>query len=183
MSENKPLPQSVLHLLENSNFLHLGTASKTLKPNVSLMNYTPIPSKSSTNPTILVATSKKSTKYSNLISNNQCSILVHDWITSTKSIELANGEGSSGNNSQEDNLFRLLQSLNQNEISDLSCTLSGHVIKFVEPTESKEFQELKKLHLARNPKAGCFLGDDVVFLLIELNDSKVVDSSNHVRTN
>lgn len=157
-----PLPDSVLERLSKSSFLHLGTCSHDI-PHVSLMNYTFIEPQH----LILVATSKDTEKYKNLVSNPRCSILVHDWVTN----ETANS----------DSILEMLKRMNKAEVSELSCTLSGHVYKFLDKKDGKEFEYYKKKHLERNPKVNVFMeGDDYALVLIQIDGSKVVDTSNHV---
>ncbi|ODV86693.1 hypothetical protein CANARDRAFT_6269 [[Candida] arabinofermentans NRRL YB-2248] len=168
-----PLPDSVVSLLTNTNFVHLGTCLNNT-PHVSLMNYTFITptetyQKSSNDYFILLATPKDTNKYRNLTQNPVCSILVHDWTTS----------GKVDSSEQSGHLLKLLMGLNQNELSDLSCTLTGHVAKFLE--DSEESQYYKDLHLKNNPNAKCFIeGDNVAMVLIKIDGSKVVDSNNNI---
>ncbi|VEU23291.1 DEKNAAC104418 [Brettanomyces naardenensis] len=167
------LPSSVLQRLSNSDFLHLGTSSHDI-PHVSLMNYTFIgpenkykSSEKQPEHLILLATSKNTEKYQNLVANPRCSILVHDWVTSEKD--------------KTDNILKLLESLNQAEISELSCTLAGHVFKVLEKDGGEEFEYYKEKHLQRNPKAKVFMDtDDLALVLIQIDTSKVVDASNNI---
>ncbi|EIF47204.1 hypothetical protein HII12_004927 [Brettanomyces bruxellensis] len=169
-----PLPKDVLERLSKSNFLHLATCSDNI-PHVSLMNYTFIGPEESFKSSdvkqpkylILFATNKNTEKYENLVKNPRCSILVHDWVTS----DTAN----------QDSILNLLHRLNQAEVSELSCTLSGHVFKFLDKKDGKEFNYYKDQHLRRNPKAKAFMeGDDFALVLIQIDCSKVVDTSNHI---
>ncbi|CRK39460.1 hypothetical protein BN1708_001667 [Verticillium longisporum] len=82
------LPQDVIQCLENARFtraralqLHLATCTDDV-PNVSLMNYTYLPSSPfSAAPIIAMTTNPASRKTTNLLSNPNVSLLVHDWVT------------------------------------------------------------------------------------------------------
>ncbi|KAG0680745.1 hypothetical protein C6P40_002221 [Pichia californica] len=171
-----PLTPSVLDLLSHSRFLHLATCSDNV-PHVSLMNYTFIEPNEDRSCSflkdfknlILLATSKNTQKFINLEKNGKCSILLHDWIT--------NNSVHTDNN----NVLKLLQSINQSEVGDLSVTLDGHVVKFLLDNKSEEYEFFKQLHLQKNPDAKAFVeGDDVAFILIQVDESKVSDSNNNV---
>ncbi|CCF33813.1 pyridoxamine phosphate oxidase, partial [Colletotrichum higginsianum] len=72
------LPQEVVQCLENARFLHLATCTDNI-PNVSLMNYTYLPSSDfSSTPVIVMTTNPASRKTQNLLSNPNVSLLVHD---------------------------------------------------------------------------------------------------------
>lgn len=171
-----PLPDTVTDLLAHSKFLHLATCSDNV-PHVSLMNYTFINAdgesscellKSSQN-LILIATPKNTKKFNNLKKNNKCSILVHDWVT------------NNSNNVNENSVLKLLQSINQNEVGDLSITVDGHVVKFLEDPKSSDYDFFKQLHLKKNPDAKAFVeGDNTAFILIQVDESRVSDSQNNV---
>lgn len=175
-----PLTSSVVDLLSNSSFLHLATCSDNV-PHVSLMNYTFIePTDDESSKTcsflrqfknlILVATPKNTQKFSNLEKNGKCSILIHDWVTNNNQI-----------NGDDNNVLKLLQSINQSEVGDLSVTLDGHVVKFLLDNKSDEYEFFKKLHLKKNPHAKAFVeGDDVALILIQIDESKISDSNNNV---
>jgi nitroimidazol reductase NimA-like FMN-containing flavoprotein (pyridoxamine 5'-phosphate oxidase superfamily) len=72
------LPHEVVQCLENARFLHLATCSDNI-PHVSLMNYTYLPSSPfSSSPVIVMTTNPASKKMTNLITNPNVSLLVHD---------------------------------------------------------------------------------------------------------
>lgn len=163
MSTTGGLPNSVHELLSNSKFVHLATCSHNV-PHVSLMNYTFIePGEkekffASSQPLILVATPKNTKKFENLIENNKCSLLVHDWVTN--------------NQSNDNSVLKLLKSINQNEVGELSCTLDGHVIKFLLNPKEEEYEYYKEYHLKNNPDARAFVdADDVALVLIKVDGS------------
>lgn len=176
---NGPLPSTVVDLLAHSKFLHLATCADNI-PHVSLMNYTFIePQNDNTSERcqllqtaqnlILVATPKNTKKYENLSKNGKVSVLLHDWVTHSS---------SQGN---EHSVLRLLQSINQSEVGELSVTLDGHVVKSLDDVKSDEYQFFKDLHLKKNPDAKAFVeGDNTAFILIQIDESKVSDSQNNV---
>lgn len=165
-----PLPDSVLKRLAKSSFVHLGTSLHDV-PHVSLMNYTFIGPDDRFNDDpqdlILLATNKDTTKYRNLASNPRCSILLHDWVSDA---------GKDGT------ILGLLQSINHQEVSELSCTLKGHVYEILDvANQPDKFNYYKKLHLVKNPSASAFTeGADVVLLLIQVDGSEVADASNNI---
>lgn len=172
-----PLTPTVLDLLSHSSFLHLATCSNNI-PHVSLMNYTFIePTDDSTNSCallrhsknlILIATPKNTQKFANLKENGKCSILIHDWTTNN-------------NQSNENNVLKLLQNINQSEVGDLSITLDGHVVKYLLDSKSEDYNFFKTLHLKKNANAKAFIeGDDIALILIQIDGSKVSDSNNNV---
>ncbi len=71
--------------------------------------------------------------------------------------------------------------LNQTELSELSCTLTGHVVRFLDQSDNEELKYYKDLHLKNNPNAKCFIeGDNISLILIKIDGSKVVDSNNNI---
>lgn len=173
-----PLTPSVMNLLSRSSLLHLATCADNV-PHVSLMNYTfiePNEDDSSNNISllknsrnlILVATPKNTQKFENLQKNGKCSILIHDWVTNS-------------NQANDNNVLKLLYSINQSEVGDLSVTLDGHVVKFLLDSKSDEYEFFKNLHLKKNPFAKAFIeGDNVALILIQIDESKVSDTNNKV---
>ena len=173
-----PLTPSITNLLSHSSLLHLATCSDNI-PHVSLMNYTfiePNEEDSSSNIAllknsrnlVLVATPKNTQKYENLQKNGKCSILVHDWV-------------ANGNQVNENSVLKLLYSINQSEVGDMSVMLDGHVVKFLLDSTSEEYEFFKNLHLKKNPVAKAFIeGDNVALILIQIDESKVSDSNNKV---
>jgi general stress protein 26 len=171
-----PLPNTVFDLLAHSKFLHLATCSENV-PHVSLMNYTFIEPKQddkceilkTSQNLILVATPKNTKKFENLKKNSKVSILVHDWVTNTN------------NQVNENSVLKLLQSINQSEVGELSVTLEGHVVKFLEDAKSDEYSFFKDLHLKKNPDVKAFVeGDNTALILIQIDESRVSDSQNNV---
>ncbi|ONH77320.1 Pyridoxamine 5'-phosphate oxidase [Pichia kudriavzevii] len=99
--------------------------------------------------------------------NNKVSLLVHDWVTP--------------NQGGADSVLRLLQSINQSEVGELSVTLDGHVFQNLIDPSTEEYKFFKNLHLQKNPEARAFIeGDSTAFVLIQIDESKVSDSNNNV---
>lgn len=77
------LPTEVVQCLENARFLHLATCADNT-PHVSLMNYTYLAaSPYSRSPVIIMTTNPASKKMTNLASNPNVSLLVHDCTSLT----------------------------------------------------------------------------------------------------
>lgn len=183
------LPQSVVSLLQQGKFVHLGTANTAGIPDVALMNYYYLashelytPESSETGPAvgkaaeehtyIILATKKTSVKYKNISENPNVSLLFHDWTTAKnmyKKPESSNGDSS--------NLFKLLQNLNQTELSEVSATLSGQA-KIV--TNEKELAYYKTKLLKENPDAEVYIaGEENSIVLVKITSAKVCDTQNH----
>lgn len=163
-----PLPEQVKELLQSNGFVHLGTSYKDV-PHVSLMNYTFITEGSDY--FIFLTTPKNTQKYSNISQNKNVSILVHDW-TLTK-------QQQTPEVSDSNSLLKFLQNLNQNELSQVSATLSGEAQ--ILDSSNPNLDLYKKLHLANNPTAKAFIdGDDIAFVLVKILSSKVADNYNNV---
>lgn len=183
------LPQSVISLLESGKFVHLGTADTKGLPDVALMNYYYLPShelyspKSIDNETgpvdpsqsrehtyIILATGKNSVKYKNIEQNPNVSLLFHDWTTAKNLFKR--------NEVQEDksNLFKMLQELNQSELSQVSATLSGNA-KILSNEDELDYYKTKLLK--ENPDAKVYVdGKDNSIVLVQITSAKVCNSEN-----
>ncbi|ROV95428.1 hypothetical protein VMCG_08492 [Cytospora schulzeri] len=123
------LPPEVVQCLENARFLHLATCTQNV-PNVSLMNYTYLPtSPHSPTPVIIMTTNPASKKMSNLQTNPNVSLLVHDWVshrppTATSNRRLSGGPASVSPN-RSSSLASLLLNLNTSAMSSISATING----------------------------------------------------------
>lgn len=186
------LPKSVVTLLEKGKFVHLGTADLKGLPDVALMNYYYLPSHelysstpiegNETGPVesynsqehtyIILATGKSSVKYKNIEQNPNVSLLFHDWTTAKNIFQ--NNDAS---NLDQSNLFKVLQSLNQTELSQVSATLSGNckIIK-----NNDELNYYKSKLLKENPDAKVYIeGEDSSIILVQITSAKVCDSDNN----
>ena len=119
MSQKESLPESVLNLLNSSRFIHLATCLDN-KPHVSLMNYV---CSSGDDNVVIVSTPRKTTKFENMLSNPNVSLLIHDWISvkNTAGQSLEEPSASPKRNS----LYELLANFNRNELSRVSVMLDG----------------------------------------------------------
>ncbi|PSK34824.1 Pyridoxamine 5'-phosphate oxidase [Elsinoe australis] len=135
------LPDSVESCLQNAKYLHLATCVD-LKPHVSLMNYTYLPSHPFNNsttdlphgPIIIMTTNPSSRKTLNLLSNPNVSLLVHDWVSSRppaqnprsspppQSDSQSRPQGREGGRSS---LATLLMGMNSSEVGNISATING----------------------------------------------------------
>lgn len=186
------LPHSVVSLLQNGKFVHLGTADLKGLPEVALMNYYYLPShelytietdetgpvepsNSKEHTYIIMATRKSSLKYKNIEENPNVSLLFHDW-TTAKNI-FKNDDATKDDQS---NLFKVLQNLNQSELSQVSATLSGSA-KII--THDDELTYYKTKLLNENPDAKTYIEcDNNSILLIQITSAKVCDSDNNTST-
>lgn len=182
------LPQSVLHLLGDGKYVHLGTASTSGVPDVALMNYYYLPSKELYTPEsseagpevdpiskehtyIILASAKSSVKYKNISENPNVSLLLHDWTTAKKNL------GKSDLTDQS-NLLKLLKNLNQSELSQISATLSG-LAKIVSNADELEYYRNKLL--AQNPDAKVYIAEENSIILVKITTAKVCDKENHLK--
>ncbi|KAH6628254.1 hypothetical protein F5144DRAFT_536536 [Chaetomium tenue] len=149
------LPQEVVQCLENARFLHLATCSDNI-PNVSLMNYTYLPSSPhSRSPIIIMTTNPASKKMNNLASNPNVSLLVHDWVshrpTPTAQARRLSDSGSasrSPNREPTSSLAALLFNLNTSAVSSISATINGSA-RLVERGSDEE-KYYREVHLENN---------------------------------
>jgi hypothetical protein len=152
-------------------------------PNVSLMNYTYLPSSPySSSPVIVMTTNPASRKTTNIISNPNVSLLVHDCKLKLRKPQLPaspltkiphlfsatgsshrpptsgrrlSGGGGSPGPEHRSSLASLLQNLNSSAMSSISATIGGAAR--LAPTGSEEEKYFTDQHLANNT----FEGEDV----------------------
>ncbi|KAF4548522.1 Pyridoxamine 5'-phosphate oxidase-like protein 4 [Elsinoe fawcettii] len=157
------LPESVSSCLQNARYLHLATCVD-LKPHVSLMNYTYLPSHpftSSTNdlprgPIIIMTTNPSSRKTLNLLSNPNVSLLVHDWVSSrppapnprSSPPPQSDRPSTSGREGGRSSLATLLMGMNTSEMGSISATINGTAQVLQRNSEAEKW--CKKQHLAYN---------------------------------
>ncbi|CAI5759897.1 unnamed protein product [Candida verbasci] len=186
MSTNttEKLPQSVLNLLTSSRFIHLATCLNN-KPHVSLMNYTFF-HQDNTN-IIIISTPKKTTKYDNIISNPNVSILIHDWISVKNTPESTNetNNDNDNNDNRRNSLYELLANFNKNELSRVSVMLDGQAKVIDKSKDKSKFDFYKSLHLNNckidQLQAKNYIeNDDNALILIEIKSCKVTDTDNNV---
>ncbi|KAH7078555.1 pyridoxamine phosphate oxidase-like protein [Paraphoma chrysanthemicola] len=149
-SEPSSLPDEVVTCLQNARFLHLATCSNNV-PNVSLMNYTYLPSTPySSTPIIIMTTPPSSRKTHNLESNPLVSLLVHDWISHRPPTLNQPGRSPSPTRftPRTGSLAELLLGMNTASLSRISTTING-TAELV-PFRSDEESWYKAQHLANN---------------------------------
>lgn len=171
---SQSLPDSVVKLLKSKRFVHLATCWDNV-PHVSLMNYTYFSDKGHDH--IIISTPTCTTKYKNIVSNPNVSLLVHDWVASNPT---SNEEKSGRRNS----LFELLTNINKSEISSVSVMLDGNA-KVVDKN-SKEYEFLKSVHLNNSfidevQAQNYITKDDNALVLITIKSCKVTDSNDNVQ--
>lgn len=165
------LPGNVTSLLKSTRFVHLATSFGDI-PHVTLMNYTYYQDEQ----VIIVTTPKDSTKYTNMVSNPNVSLLVHDWISAKSSAEPTVGE-------RRNSLYELLANLNKNEISRVSVMLSGKS-ELIDPELSK-FKFYYSLH-QNNSKIDQVQAENYIkckntaLFVIKIEGCKVTDTDNKV---
>ncbi|ROW13687.1 hypothetical protein VPNG_04571 [Cytospora leucostoma] len=205
------LPAEVVQCLENARFLHLATCTRDT-PNVSLMNYTYLPSSPhSPVPVIIMTTNPASKKMSNLLTNSNVSLLVHDWVSHRPPTATSTARRLSGDNPVSPNrssLASLLLNLNTSAMSSISATINGAAR--VVPAGTDEERFYRQAHLENNtfdsdtagfnpfgqPGAGaggagsaaedggrgCFVaGEEVRVIVVEIRDVRISDWKGNVR--
>jgi hypothetical protein len=208
MSEKCPLrtsPPPPLSDLTNTliSQLHLATCTD-LKPHVSLMNYTYLPSTPYTAyPTIIMTTNPSSRKTHNLISNPNVSLLVHDWVSHRppRSGSFSGDRaGSPPAETTRSSLATLLANLNTSALSSISATINGEARLVERGTEEEQY--LREAHLENNTFGeregeergvsgdvgngdggrGCFIeGEEVRVVVVRIRDGRVADWKGAIR--
>lgn len=151
--QTSTLPTEVVQCLENARFLHLATCTDNV-PNVSLMNYTYLPSSPySSSPVIIMTTNAASRKTSNITTNPNVSLLVHDWVshrppTTTAQGRRLSGGGGSPTPEARSSLATLLLNLNTSAVSSISATIGGAAR--IAPIGSAEEKFYVERHLENN---------------------------------
>lgn len=149
------IPPEVVQCLENARFLHLATCNEN-HPNVSLMNYTYLPSSPhSPTPVIIMTTNPASKKMTNLLANPNVSLLVHDWVshrpptaTTTAAARRLSGGGPSVSPTRSSSLASLLLNLNTSAMSSISATINGAARVVRAATDEERYY--RQAHLENN---------------------------------
>ncbi|KAF7553019.1 hypothetical protein G7046_g7230 [Stylonectria norvegica] len=193
------LPQEVVQCLENARFLHLATCTDNV-PHVSLMNYTYLPSSPySAVPVIVMTTNPASRKMTNLVSNPNVSLLVHDWSSHRPPTQNRRPSGGSPGPEHRSSLASLLLNLNTAAISSISATIGGAARLVSSGSEEEKFY--REQHLENNTfdeatqggfspsngqvedgGRGCFVaGEEVRVVLVDIKDVRISDWKGTVR--
>jgi Pyridoxamine 5'-phosphate oxidase len=173
------------------------------------MNYTYLPSTPySPHPIIIMTTNPSSRKTSNLISNPNVSLLVHDWVSHRppNRASFSTGAdrdraGSPPAETSRSSLANLLAHLNTSALSSISATINGEARIVERGTEEERF--LRERHLENNTFAegggpgsvfeaegdvhgdggrGCFIeGEEVRVVVVSIRDGRVADWKGGVR--
>ncbi|ODV65289.1 hypothetical protein HYPBUDRAFT_163527 [Hyphopichia burtonii NRRL Y-1933] len=181
MSTALSLPDSVVKLLKSTRFVHLATCKDNF-PHVSLMNYTYY---SKENEYYIITTSpKKTTKYENIISNPNVSLLVHDWISARNPDE---STSDSVANKRRNSLYELLTNLNKSEISSVSVMINGKAEILSPHTDLEKFNFFKSLHLNNDSidaiqSKNYIESEDIALILIKVSSVKVTDTNDNVES-
>ncbi|KAG8167167.1 hypothetical protein KVR01_002856 [Diaporthe batatas] len=145
------LPPEVVQCLENARFLHLATCTDNI-PNVSLMNYTYLPSSpySPSEPVIVMTTNPASKKMANLLTNPHVSLLVHDWVSHRPPTSTARrlSGGAASVSPSRSSLASLLLNLNTSAMSSISATINGSARVVAAGTDEERFY--RQAHLDNN---------------------------------
>ncbi|EHK17017.1 uncharacterized protein TRIVIDRAFT_42384 [Trichoderma virens Gv29-8] len=146
--QTSSLPTEVVQCLENARFLHLATCTDNV-PNVSLMNYTYLPSSPySTSPVIIMTTNPASRKTTNITTNPNVSLLVHDWVSHRPPTQGRRLSGGSPGPEARSSLAALLLNLNTSAMSSISATIGGAAR--IAPIGSAEEKFYVEQHLENN---------------------------------
>ncbi|KAL2210273.1 hypothetical protein CC79DRAFT_1354999 [Sarocladium strictum] len=185
------LPQEVVQCLENARFLHLATCSDNV-PQVSLMNYTYLPSSPySTSPVIVMTTNAASRKITNIVSNPLVSLLVHDWVSHRPPTHGRRLSGGSPPPEPPSSLASLLLNLNTAAVSSISATIGGAAR--LAPAGSAEERYLREQHLENNTydessgdntgqaQSAELSGSDVKVIVVDIKDVRISDFKGNVR--
>ncbi|KAM0277762.1 hypothetical protein ACHAQH_005555 [Verticillium albo-atrum] len=190
------LPQDVVQCLENARFLHLATCTDNI-PNVSLMNYTYLPSSPfSTAPVIAMTTNPASKKTTNLLSNPNVSLLVHDWVSHRPPTSARRPSGGSPGPEHRSSLASLLLNINTSAVSSISATINGAARLLERGSDEEGFY--REQHLENNTfdgegfgaasveaedgGRGCFVaGEEVRVIVVTIRDVRISDWKGSVR--
>ncbi|KJZ74831.1 hypothetical protein HIM_05740 [Hirsutella minnesotensis 3608] len=192
------LPPEVVQCLENARFLHLATCTDNV-PNVSLMNYTYLPSSPhSSGPVIVMTTNPASRKTTSIIANPNVSLLVHDWVSHRPPTHGRRPSGGSPGPELRSSLASMLLNLNTSAISSISATIGGAAR--LAPTGSEEEKFFIHRHLENNTfddaepltrqqindggsgTAGYFVaGEEVRVIIVDIRDVRISDWKGTVR--
>ncbi|KAH6604202.1 hypothetical protein Trco_007648 [Trichoderma cornu-damae] len=146
--QTSALPAEVVQCLENARFLHLATCTDNV-PNVSLMNYTYLPSSPySTFPVIIMTTNPASRKAANITTNPNVSLLVHDWVSHRPPTQGRRLSGGPPSSEASFSLAALLLNLNTSAVSSISATIGGAAR--IAPIGSAEEKFYVEQHLENN---------------------------------
>lgn len=169
------LPESVTKLLNSTRYVHLATCLDNI-PHVSLMNYTYYHGNEDY---IIITTPKGTTKYENMVSNPNVSLLLHDWMSAKTTSEEPNEPVAKRRNS----LYEFLTNLNKTEISRVSVMISGNAEEI--PINSDIYDFYKSLHLNNSSidkvQAENYIkdGNNALFV-VKIEQCKVTDTDNNV---
>ena len=113
------------------------------------MNYTYIPSSShSASPVIVMTTNPSSRKTTNIITNPNVSLLVHDWVSHRPPTQGRRMSGGSPGPEHRSSLATMLLNLNSSAMSSISATIGGAAR--LAPDGSEEEKFYYEQHLENN---------------------------------
>ena len=146
-----PLPQEVVTLLNASRLCHMATQSEDLEPHLSLMNF----SYYQTDEVIIMCTSRKTTKYQQILNVPNVAILIHDFphLNVDKDISLAG--------------------------RSFSITLKGKAAVMDEGGEGEK--KYRKIHMERNPDYAQFSKTGAV-IVVRVEKARLCDVQDNVTT-
>ncbi|UZP37640.1 hypothetical protein NXS19_005456 [Fusarium pseudograminearum] len=169
-------------------------------PHVSLMNYTYLPSSPYSNyPVIIMTTNPASKKTSNLVTNPNVSLLVHDWVSHRPPTHGRRPSGGSPGPEHRSSLASLLLNLNTTALSSISATIGG-AARLV-PSGTDEEKYYREQHLENNTfdesttesfqrenglvedgGRSCFVaGEEVRVVSVDIKDVRISDWKGTVR--
>lgn len=115
---------------------------------------------------IVLLTSRETTKFQNISSNKNVSVLLHDWMLA-------------GKESESDNFTSLLKQLNQQELKrNISATIAGeaHVLQ-----EQEEINFYQKLLQDEDPESMTFKCDSYAIVKVKIVSVKTNDEKNNLK--
>ncbi|GKU00052.1 pyridoxamine phosphate oxidase [Fusarium langsethiae] len=193
------LPPDVVQCLDNARFLHLATCTDNM-PHVSLMNYTYLPSSPYSNyPVIIMTTNPASKKTSNLVTNPNVSLLVHDWVSHRPPTHGRRPSGGSPGPEHRSSLASLLLNLNTTALSSISATIGGAARLVPSGTEEEKYYREQHLEnntfdesttesfqrengLVEDGGRSCFVaGEEVRVVSVDIKDVRISDWKGTVR--
>ncbi|KHO00183.1 FMN-binding split barrel-related protein [Metarhizium album ARSEF 1941] len=178
--------------------LHLATCTDNV-PHVSLMNYTYLPSSPySSTPAIIMTTNPASRKTTNIITNPNVSLLVHDWSSHRPPTQGRRMSGGSPGPEHRSSLASLLLNLNSSAVSSISATIGGAAR--LAPPGSDEEKYFTEQHLANNTfeegeasfrqdsntssdgrRSRFVAGEEVRVIIVDIKDVRISDWKGTVR--
>ena len=160
-----PFPQTLREMLSKCRLAYLSTADNAAtSSHLSLMRFTylhdPVDGE-----VVIMSTNRNTKKFEMLSQQNGVALLVHDF--DDKAQKLANGKGSSNNNTTETTKPQIQRSI----------TLNGNC-RILEGGDETKYRQA---HLRHNPDYPQFIvGEDIAVLCIHVTSARICDLNDRV---